>query len=210
MRKTQNKNIRVVLSMLVGVAVAWAASYAVDPKFVLLIGWDAAAIYLLASIWFDLYGRSVEHTAEIAKRDDMDHSLVDVVILTAALASVAAVVALIAGSSQSNHTDLAEIGLGLFSVIVSWATVHTLYTLRYATMYYRETEGGVRFDGTKKPKFSDFAYLAFTIGMTYQVSDTDLESTGFRRVALGQALLSFVFGTAIIATSINLVASLIK
>ena len=80
--------------------------------------------------------------------------------------------------------------------------------LRYAELYYRDVNGGVVFEGTEKPNFWDFAYLAFTIGMTYQVSDTTFTTPEFRKAALGHALLSFIFGTAIIATTINFVASL--
>jgi uncharacterized membrane protein len=73
-------------------------------------------------------------------------------------------------------------------------------------MYYED--GGVDFNERAPPCYTDFAYLAFTIGMTFQVSDTDLQTREFRRVALCHALLSFVFGTGILATTINLVASL--
>ena len=45
-----------------------------------------------------------------------------------------------------------------------------------------------------QPAYVDFAYLAFTIGMTYQVSDTDLKTRTIRATALRQALLSFVWG----------------
>jgi uncharacterized membrane protein len=100
------------------------------------------------------------------------------------------------------------IGFGLFSIVLSWTMVHGLYTLRYAELYYRDVNDGVIFVGTEKPNFWDFAYLAFTIGMTYQVSDTTFTTPEFRKATLGHALLSFVFGTAIIATTINFVASL--
>ena len=63
---------------------------------------------------------------------------------------------------------------------------------------------------TKDPDYRDFAYLAFTIGMTYQVSDTNLTSTSIRRTALHHAVLSFVFGTSIIAMMINVVAGLLN
>ena len=68
--------------------------------------------------------------------------------------------------------------------------------------------GGVDFNEDRRPRYSDFAYLAFTIGMTFQVSDTDLTSKAMRTTALRHALLSYVFGTAIIATTINLIAGL--
>jgi uncharacterized membrane protein len=85
--------------------------------------------------------------------------------------------------------------------------VHTIYTLRYADLYYTGS-GGIDFNQTDDPDYSDFAYLAFTIGMTYQVSDTNLQTKVIRHTALRHAMLSFVFGTAIIAMTINIVAGL--
>ena len=50
--------------------------------------------------------------------------------------------------------------------------------------------------------------MSFTIGMTFQVSDTDINAKPIRRTALRHGLLSFAFGAGIIATTINLVASI--
>jgi uncharacterized membrane protein len=86
--------------------------------------------------------------------------------------------------------------------------VHTLFTLRYAALYYGRPGGGIRFNSAEPPTYADFAYLAFTVGMTFQVSDTALHSTTLRRTVLQHALLSYLFGTGILATTINLVASL--
>jgi len=82
-----------------------------------------------------------------------------------------------------------------------------VYTLRYADLYYQH-EGGLDFNQTEEPDYRDFAYLAFTIGMTYQVSDTNLRLKAVRRTALRHALLSYLFGAVIIAMTINIVASL--
>jgi len=92
--------------------------------------------------------------------------------------------------------------------VLSWAVVHTVYTLRYAAAYYGEPAGGIGFNGGEPPSYRDFAYLAFTIGMTFQVSDTALQTTALRRTALRHALLSYLFGTGILAVTINLVAGL--
>jgi len=75
-------------------------------------------------------------------------------------------------------------------------------------LYYSGSVGGINFNQKERPAFLDFAYLAFTIGMTYQVSDTNLESTQIRSAAFRHALLSFVFGSMILATMVNLVAGL--
>ena len=103
-----------------------------------------------------------------------------------------------------------EAGLALVSVFVSWTLVHTVFTLKYARRYYSGTAGGIDFNGTGAPDYPDFAYLAFTIGMTFQVSDTNIRSRPIRRTALRHAWLLFPLGAVIIATSINLVSGLAK
>jgi uncharacterized membrane protein len=96
------------------------------------------------------------------------------------------------------------------SVALSWATVHTIFTLRYARTYYEAPDGGIDFNEDDPPTYLDFAYLAFTIGMTFQVSDTNLTIKPIRRTALRHALLSYLFGAVIVALSINVVASLLQ
>jgi uncharacterized membrane protein len=99
--------------------------------------------------------------------------------------------------------------LAVLSIVLSWALIQTVFTLRYARLFYAEG-GGIDFNEDDEPDFRDFAYLAVTLGMTYQVSDTDLTSKAVRRTALRHALLSYLFGTVIIAVAINVVAGLVK
>jgi uncharacterized membrane protein len=116
------------------------------------------------------------------------------------------------GSVKANqHTGLDEgvlAGTSVLSIVLAWSTVHTVYALRYAQLYYRRDAGGVDFNDTSAPCYPDFAYLALTIGMTFQVSDTDLTTTSFRRLAIRHALLSYMFGALIVAVTINLIAGL--
>jgi uncharacterized membrane protein len=98
--------------------------------------------------------------------------------------------------------------LALVSVALAWSAVHTVYALRYARLYYTPPDGGVDFKGGR-PDYPDFAYLALTIGMTFQVSDTDLTGKPVRRQALRHALTSYVFGTVIVAITVSSVASLL-
>jgi uncharacterized membrane protein len=81
--------------------------------------------------------------------------------------------------------------------------VHTLFTTRYARLYCSGRDGGIAFSEPGRPRYTDFTYVAFTIGMTFQVSDTTLQTSEIRRTALRHALLSYVFGVGIIATTIN-------
>jgi uncharacterized membrane protein len=95
------------------------------------------------------------------------------------------------------------------SVVFSWLSVHTIFTLKYARLYYGDEVGGIEFNEEDGPDYVDFAYLAFTIGMTFQVSDTNLTAKPIRRTALRHALISYLFGAVIIAIVINIVASLL-
>ena len=116
---------------------------------------------------------------------------------------------LITASSGKGGAQDALAGFGVFSVALSWFTVHTLFALRYARLFYLGSPGGIDFNQkTPPPRYLDFAYLAFTIGMTYQVSDTDLQTPPIRATALRHALLSYLFGAIILATTINLIAGL--
>lgn len=101
--------------------------------------------------------------------------------------------------------------MGIGSVIVSWFAVHTVFTLRYARLYYAGAQGGIGgigFNQPEAPAYVDFAYVAFTIGMAYQVSDTDLQTRKLRVTALQHSLLSYLLGAVILAMTINLIVSL--
>jgi uncharacterized membrane protein len=149
--------------------------------------------------------------ASHARCENPGRDLADLVLLGAAIASLIAVgVVLFGAGSASGNLKYVEAGLALASVFVSWTLVHTVFTLKYARLYYSGQAGGIDFNEPDDPQYSDFAYLSFTIGMTFQVSDTDIESKQIRRTALRHAWLSFPLGAVIIATAINLVAGLAK
>jgi uncharacterized membrane protein len=133
----------------------------------------------------------------------------DLLLLIAAAASLVAVVVVLAGAknSQGSAKDWLA-ALAVVSVAMSWFLVHTLFTLRYAVLYYTGPDGGVDFNQKKPPRYLDFAYLAFTVGMTFQVSDTDLTDGAIRATALRHALLSYLLGAVVIASTVNLVANL--
>ena len=114
-----------------------------------------------------------------------------------------------AGSASTGDTKAYLITLGLVSVALSWGLVHTVFTLRYARTFYSQPVGGIDFNEDDPPNYLDFAYLALTIGMTFQVSDTNLTTKAIRRIALSHALLSYLFGAVIVALVINVVSSLL-
>jgi uncharacterized membrane protein len=115
---------------------------------------------------------------------------------------------LVQASADKGADKWLTAGLGVLSVALSWLVVHTLFTLKYALQYCTDDARGIDFNQKEPPRYTDFAYLAFTIGMTFQVSDTDLSTHPIRATALRHALLSFLFGSLILAASVNLVATL--
>jgi uncharacterized membrane protein len=143
--------------------------------------------------------------------EDPSRIVADLLLVAASGASLAAVAfALLKSSTEQGAAKDLIIAVAGLCLVVSWTTVNTVFTLRYASLYYGDVPGGITFDGEPSPTYADFAYLAFTIGMTYQVSDTGVSQKRVRRVVTRHAVLSFVFGTTIIAVAINAVANLVN
>jgi len=194
---------------LIGLIIAVPVALLSTAEFATLVGWDSAAVVYMTWVWVTIWPLDAEQTARRAAYNDPTRAAADLLLLTAAVASLVAVGLTLVRAAQSQGTaELLRIGLGVASVALSWAIVHTIFTLRYARLYYAGPDGGVNFNQNEPPSYGDFAYLAFTIGMTFQVSDTDLQTRDIRRTALRHALLSYLFGTGILATTINLVAGL--
>lgn len=142
----------------------------------------------------------------MASAEDDSRVAADVILILATLASLVGVVVTFAEAPQERGAArVLTAALAVASLLLSWASIHTVSTLRYAHLYVRDG-GGLDFNGDRAPAYRDFAYAAFTIGMTYQVSDTNIRSKAIRMTALRHAFLSFVFGTGMIATTISLVA----
>jgi uncharacterized membrane protein len=193
----------------IGGAVAVTVALLHSPAMGLLLGWDTVAVLYIGWLAFVLLGRDAEETARRATTTDPDRVATDVALLTAAVASLVTVAfVLIRAPHDSSPLEFVQVGFGVVSVVVSWGMVHMLFTLRYAALYYDRLRGGIDFDSAEPRSYRDLAYLAFTVGMTFQVSDTALHSTALRRTVLRHALPSYLFGTGILATTINLVASL--
>ncbi len=203
---------RLLIAAPLGIAVGLGAAFVFPWQLSVLAGWDAAALFMVASVWPFIAVLDAESTERVATREDDSHAFVDLVMVIACLVSLIGVVAGLAhahghpGSFRGTLTVVAVI-----TVFVSWFTVHTLFTLRYARLYYSAPAGGIAFPNIDEPPdYLDFAYLSFTVGMTFQVSDTAILQRSIRRTALRHALLSFAFGTAIIGVTINVVGTLIR
>lgn len=199
---------RLATSVVVGVVVGGVAAFLAAWQISVLVAWCGVAATFVGVAWATMLKADSGRTRAIATREDESRVTADLVVLAASIASLVGVAFILVKASSAKGLAVAGMtGLGVVSVVLAWVMVHTVFTLRYAHLYYSGS-GGIDFNEKDDPDYRDFAYLAFTIGMTYQVSDTDLQTKAIRRTALRQGLLSYLFGTAIIAMTINIVAGL--
>lgn len=202
--------VRVVIAAMAGIVAGIVVSFFTSWQAATLIGWDVGALILIGWIWRAVGKMDPGETRAHASREDTSIRLTELIILCAGVALLAAVgMALVRAAHATGGMKAYLITLGIVSVALSWGLVHTVFTLRYARSFYSPPVGGIDFNEDDPPNYLDFAYLALTIGMTFQVSDTDLTSKGIRRIALSHALLSYLFGAVIVALVINTVASLL-
>jgi uncharacterized membrane protein len=180
----------------------------------LVAGWDADALTVLLAVWPVIIRADSSLAPRLAAREDQTEGSARLLLVGASVASLlgAGYVLHLAGQKSGAPRTLL-IGAAVLTVILSWTVINTVYTLRYADQHFRSKPGGIEFgtgDGRQHPGYSDFAYVAFTIGMCYQVSDTTLRDPLIRRTALAHAILSYVFGVVIIAGSVNLISGLFR
>lgn len=177
-------------------------------------GWDAAALAFLITIWPVIIRADSSHTEMLAMREDETRVTAAVLLVGAGVTSLLGVgLALSLAGRQSGSTRVLLVGVAILTVLLSWTVVNTVFTLRYADLQFRSTTGGIGFDGQPvqgRPTYRDLAYVAFTIGMTYQVSDTAISDPRIRGSVLSHAVLSYVFGVVIVAGSVNLIADLAR
>jgi uncharacterized membrane protein len=188
------------------IAVVEGASWSVAALFAS----DVAAAVFVIWVWLSVMGASAATAGDLARAEDSSRAAAEAILLAAGAASLVAVVFTL---GQAGHSHAPARGLltalALGSIALAWISVHTVFALRYARLYYSPPDGGIDFHD-ETPDYRDFAYLALTIGMTFQVSDTDLLGKRVRRVALHHALLSYLFGTGIVAITVSSIATLLS
>jgi uncharacterized membrane protein len=194
--------VGVLAGVLAGLAGSW--------QLAVLVGWDAAAIALVAPLWTFIPTFDAADTERVATREDDSRAATDLIVVATSLVSLVGVVLGLAHAGTRDGAPAVVLTVvSVLTVLVSWATVQTLFTLRYARLYYTAPIGGIQFGTGDRPDYLDFAYLAFTVGMTFQVSDTDVDARAVRRTVLRHALVSYVYGTVIVGVTINVLGSLI-
>jgi uncharacterized membrane protein len=199
--------VRLSVAVVLGIAVAFTLGNTVGWRFA-LVGWVTTAAIYVVWTWLLLGGMDADQTCNYATREDPTRWVTETVVLSASIASLGGVGYVVAAGSRSGANALVAAVVGILTVAASWFAVHMLFTVHYARLYYSGEPGGINFHDPEAPCFRDFAYLAYTVGMTYQVSDTEIGLTSIRATVLRHALVSYLLGAVVLAVTINLIAGL--
>lgn len=207
-REAIYKFILAFITGSVGMLVVYRITLSVP--FSLLAGWNLfGLIYVAISVY--VFSK-VRHN-EIRKRcssEDLRSWLLFLLVVAACAASLITVLSFVESRKSWPVSYWLSSVAGIGAIIFSWMMVHISFTFRYAHLYYGDDNRryarhahGLNFPEETQPDYFDFAYFAFVIGMTFQVSDVVITSKGVRRLALLHSLISFVFNTVIIAMTIS-------
>ena len=193
-----------------GFVAAWFAPWQLST----LIGWDVAAALFVVWVWTSAGRFTPDETREFATREDDSRVSAQLLVLGACVVSLVGVGFDLLKASETGTAsgDVVLVSAALLTVVLSWATVHTVFALRYAHEFYRPPVGGIDFKSGPGylPDYRDFAYVAFGIGMTFQVADTDVTDRLIRHTVLRHSLLGYLFGALIVAVIINIVAAILQ
>jgi uncharacterized membrane protein len=201
--------VTVGLGVIVGAILAVVAPW----QFATLAGWCAAGVSLVAWVWLAVHQLNADDTRTHATRDDDSRSSTHLFLMFASIAALAGTgLDLVKASQTAGNGKRALTIIAVLTVAVSWAVVHTMFVLRYAHEYYTPPVGGIDFknEPDEAPDYKDFGYVAFTVGMTYQVSDTDIQARTIRGSVLKHALLAYLFGAGILAVTVNVIAGFVQ
>ena len=212
-----------IMRLLIALAVAAVVFLLLNGKhasaITFMVSWIAFAITTLFITWSTILVFHPKEISHVANEQDNTRLVMFLFVVAAAFISLFAIVLLLQ-SAPTQKGISKHILLSATSVFFSWVLIHTVFTIRYAHMFYtfptREEQaagadhhGGLVFPATPHPDFFDFAYFSFVLGMTFQVADVDITAGNMRRLALLHGFLSFVYNTIIVALSINIVSGMI-
>ena len=172
----------------------------------ILLAFDVAAVIFLVATAFMFSRADARSIRERARKEDEGYWGF---LLSSAAVAIVALMALAAELHSSKQAGGLQIVLAVSSLVLAWLFMNTMFALHYAHEFYGDSgskQSGLDFPGNADPDYWDFVYFAFVIGMTFQVSDVQINARTIRRVALVQSLIAFFFNVIVIALSVNIVA----
>ncbi|WP_202946365.1 DUF1345 domain-containing protein [Pseudonocardia dioxanivorans] len=198
---------RLAVSLAAGTAAAVVVALLGPAQLAILVGWAVAASVVLVWVCRICWPQDQRGTKRLAEEEGRSH-VTDTAVLVAAVASLVAVLEAVASAGRHDAVAVAVVVLAVVDAILSWVLMNTVFALKYARLFFAGKDGGIEFHQDEPPVYADFAYVAFTVGMTFAVSETRLATTQMRKVGLGHALLSYLFGTVVIAVAVSLLTNL--
>jgi uncharacterized membrane protein len=205
---------KLIVAAIVGVAViAFLPGHWRWPTR-LIVGWDGGLALYLCLAYATMSTCTIEYIRKRAAEEDEGEFFILLLSAAATMASLVAIVIELGGLKQAMPADaVAHTLLAMATILLSWAFVHTIFTLHYAHEYYGERRdgviGGLEFPGDKSPDYWDFLYFSMVIAMTSQVSDVNITSKVIRRLATVHGVLSFFFNLTVLALTVNMISNLI-
>ncbi|HVS94159.1 MAG TPA: DUF1345 domain-containing protein [Mucilaginibacter sp.] len=209
---------RFMISLLISIGAFFVVNGRFSTPSIILLVWMSFAVSAIIMIWITFLSSHPREVRKIARLQDSSRVMLFAFVIIASVVSLTAVYYLLK-SSKHGGADVSEhVLLAITAVFISWWLVHTIFTTRYAHLYYDTDKddgsprkgGGLQFPDEVEPDYLDFVYFSFVIGMTFQVSDVEISSRHIRRLAWLHGLISFVFNTAIVALSINVISGLVS
>ncbi|MBE7169242.1 MAG: DUF1345 domain-containing protein [Williamsia sp.] len=214
------RNYRYLTALMAGILIFLLAWPHFTAAITFLISWIGFAGFVLFFAWITILVKHPKQISTVASEQDASYAVIFIVVVLAAFISLFAIILLLRGLPTGSRSALdAHIVLSVVAVALSWVLIHTLFTIRYAHLYYtlpsgavedlHNYAGGLIFPGNELPDFLDFAYFSFVLGMTFQTADVNIAGRAIRRLALLHGFLSFVYNTTIIALSINIISGIV-
>ncbi|WP_295234962.1 DUF1345 domain-containing protein [Sediminibacterium sp.] len=187
----------------------------VDPKSRIILVWDTFCLSMILLSWILFFTTTPNELCTIVENQDDGLKIIFTIVLVAVCFSLFGTLLLLNSKGESSFNKIFHTIVSLSPVLLSWILLHTTFAIRYAHLYHDHNKlntgsnvGGLDFPTKEEPDYLDFAYFSFVIGMTFQVSDVQVNSRVIRRFVLLHSLISFVFNTIIVALTINTIAGL--
>ncbi len=180
----------------------------------LMVGWNTFSFSMILVSWTIFATTTSKELCILAKDQDESLPAIFAIVVIAASFSLFGTLYLLINNAESLTSKSIHTIISLLGVALSWSLLHTIFTIRYAHLYFDHNEetgrhfGGLEFPKEENPDYIDFAYFSFVVGMTFQVSDVNVSSRKLRRLVLMHGIISFIFNTIIVALSIATIANL--
>jgi uncharacterized membrane protein len=213
-----DEGIKKICYSLIPALIAFFALCQLTVNARVIIAWDVFSLTLLLFYWTLFFKTDENKLPHIVATEDEGVKIIFSIVLVAVCISFLGVLLLYQNQVDAPRHKLLQTFISLSAIVCSWSLLHTIFTTRYADLYFKNRRQGNRenasealmFPSPEKPDYLDFAYFSFVIGMTFQVSDVQINSKTIRRFVLLHSLISFAFNTVIVALTINLAVGAAK